>query len=204
MPETDYVWNSNFRGIIIRTDPAKNPTFMLTVKEQLDLIYSKPVGKKLLDGINAGTALFTPTPRPGSTEGPGVPYKVKIVRADSTGTIATPVGVPAPDGAHLKWNAGNVAIRLNEENAKNGKGTATAIKYHPNVFTTPDGARPPFIGLAHELVHALHNILGTALAKTPEEEEWTVGLGTFAGTEICENAIREEHRVGKRVAYTGL
>ena len=36
----------------------------------------------------------------------------------------------------------------------------SAIKWNPQQTVTPDGKRPPFIGLAHEMIHARHNLKG--------------------------------------------
>ncbi len=170
--------------LIVRTDPDKNPTFHLTVLEQLALIASKPIGKKLLKGIS---------------EGKGAPtsgYKVAITRADNKVDNST---------QDSKWSGGNVCVRVNEAKAGNGQGTASAIKYNPNLMKTPDGERPPWVGLAHELCHALHNIEGVAkIRDVKEEEEMTVGLGDYAADDsaIHENNIRKEHGIKKRKSYT--
>lgn len=189
MPNVDTPYDG-YPGIIIRTDPAKNPTFPLTVKEQLDLIASKPIGKKLLEKISASK---TPAK---------FGYKVAIMRADNTVDLT---------GDDAKWNGGNVCIRTSEAEACNGTGSTCAVKYNPNVFKTPDGERPPWIGLAHELCHALHNLDGTAIKNVAEEENKTVGLGDYAEGQskddkalITENKIRKEHKLKPRKNYTGL
>lgn len=189
MPNVDTPYD-DCQGLIIRTDPAKNPTFALTVKEQLDLIASKPFGKKLLDRIEKSKtkAKFG--------------FKVCIQRADNTVDLT---------GDDAKWNGGNVCVRTSEADACNGKGSTCAIKYNPNVFKTPDGERPPWVGLAHELCHALHNLEGNAISNTAKEEHMTVGLGDYAEGEseddknlITENKIRKEHKLKARKNYTGL
>lgn len=172
-------------GIVIRTDPAKNPTFHLTVKEQLDLLYTKPVGKKLLDEIGASkVAGFKGA-------------KVAIMRAsdkvDMTDNVA-------------KWHQGNTTYGIDMSKAKpdkgkNGVGTPSIIKYNPNIFKNPDGERPPFIGLAHELIHAHHNLYGITGSPTANDESEVVGFKKNKDLPITENKIRAEHKVGPRKTY---
>ena len=100
---------------------------------------------------------------------------------------------------------GNLARRGDEANACiPGVGTVTAVKYNPNTIITPDGSRPNFIGLAHELVHAMHNLAGDASAIANLEEFRTVGINDFADEAICENTIRAEHKIPLRKVYSGL
>jgi hypothetical protein len=182
MPNVDTPYEP-YPTIIIRTDPTVNPTFHLTVKEQLDLINSKPIGKKLLKGLHKGKAAVT------------FGFKVAILRAGNKVDNST---------QDSKWSGGNVCKRTSEDKAKNGQGTTSAITYNPNMDKTPDGKRPPWIGLAHELCHALHNINGEALADIVQEENMTVGIGDYAGDKdaINENNIRKEHGIAPRTQYT--
>jgi hypothetical protein len=65
--------------------------------------------------------------------------------------------------------------------------------------------RPPYIGLAHELVHTLHYVTGMCYRAATgsiidrgdsgimEEEMRTVGFGRYGGEVPSENAIRREH-----------
>jgi hypothetical protein len=170
-------------GIIIRTDPAKNPTFHLTVKEQLDLIGSEKVGKALLKKIH-------------DSKVKQFGYKVCIMRADSSGTMGN-------DGL-IKWHGSNVTTASNENEARGGKGSVSAIKYNPNVTKTPDGDRPPYIGLAHELIHAMHNLYGTSERETVEDESKVVGFGKYQNEPITENKIRKEHGLKPRETYKGV
>lgn len=176
------LYDTGYAGIKVRIDTDQSPMYVAMVKEALNKIYSKPVGKLLIDNIVAnGVAQFG--------------YKVCIQRPN----------MEVVDVNGMKFmGAGNLAVRGHELNACNGTGTVTAIKYNQNTILTPDGSRPNFIGLAHEMVHALHNLLGTALNDTTQEEHWTVGIGNFVGTAICENTIRAEHGVPLRLAYSGL
>lgn len=177
MPVVSY--NTDYAGIIVKVDPAQSPIFEALVKEALGKIYSKPVGKGLIDGIiNNGAAQFG--------------YKVAIMRPDMT----------ADKGAgDQTWKGGSRAMRISEDNACNGTGSVTRIDWNPNVTAGPDGARPPFIGLAHELVHALHNLMGNASKDTRKEEKRTVGLNAYLNVLPNENAIRQEHNVSHRASY---
>lgn len=63
------------------------------------------------------------------------------------------------------------------------------------------GFRPPAIGLAHELMHALHYTGGTAPGRdlghfsTTAAELLFVGLGAFAGQPVSENTVRNEWHI---------
>jgi hypothetical protein len=67
--------------------------------------------------------------------------------------------------------------------------------------------RPPYIGLAHELVHALHDQRGDQPGfdtNTPTGvlyEYLCVGLGPFAAEPITENAVRASAGESRRVQY---
>jgi hypothetical protein len=174
--DTDYV------GIKVRVDADTSPMFVAMVKEALNKIHSKPIGKILIDTIvNDGIANFG--------------YKVCITR-------------PLMELQEVEGTTfigeGNLAKRIREDLACNGTGTQTQVKYNQNTIYTPDGSRPNFIGLAHELIHAMHNLHGDASANTQTEEHRTVGIGLFAGEAISENTIRAEHGVPLRIAYTGV
>lgn len=174
--------DTKYNHIKVRIDEVANPMYIAMVNEALDKIYSKPVGKSLIDQIIAnGQAKFG--------------YKVCIQRPE--------MKVIEVKGQKM-CGAGNLAIRVNETSACDGTGTQTAVKYNHNTIKTPDGCRPNFIGLAHELVHALHNIKGEAKKDTAAEEHRTVGIGKYNNEPICENSIRAEHNVPLRDHYSGL
>ncbi|MEZ5670661.1 MAG: M91 family zinc metallopeptidase [Alphaproteobacteria bacterium] len=178
MPATMH--DTGFEHIKVRVDTDQSPMFPTMVKEALTTIYSKPVGKSLLDKIKAeGQAKFG--------------YKVCIMRPDMT--VQEVKGVTMIGG-------GNLAKRGNEDDACNGNGCVSMVKYNHNTINTPDGVRPNFIGLAHELVHAWHNLNGVAKTERMDEEHFTVGLNGYANVAICENSIRAEHNVPLRAFYS--
>lgn len=179
---------TEFPGIIIRLrTPNESVTFPTTVKMALAQISSQAVGQALLNQITALVAKQK------------WGYTVCIMRP---GNLAIN---DVNDGKGPQWNGGSVAKRAHEDDACNGTGCVTSVTWNPNVMSTPDGARPGFIALAHELIHALYNLKGEASSNTSEEEYRTVGLPPRENTrEITENRIRDEHGIPPRATYAGL
>ena len=172
---------TTFPFIYVYNEDTKNPYFCLTVQEALNQINSQPVGNNLLSTISGAQVSL----------GDGG-FKVKIVRPDVTATI----GAPGAEG-------GSRAVPFNETKARGGGGCLAACYWNPNIYNTPSaaGARPAFIGLAHELIHCMHALLGTMKNSYDDEEKFTVGLESYANVAICENAIRAEHGVNARDSY---
>lgn len=169
-------------GVIIRLrSDDESLLFPSIVKEALNKIYSKPVGQALLDQLLAGVA----KKKFGYTVAIMRPAKMQIV--------------------DQKWQGGSMAKRIDELASCNGVGSVSQVLWNCNIVATPDGSRPPFIALAHELIHALYNLKGEAFADTSHEEYRTVGLAPVADArEITENKIRAEHELPLRTAYSGL
>jgi hypothetical protein len=182
MAMTDYD-ATNYPGIRI-DDPGGASTFALTCRDALDRIVSMPVGRRMLQEICQYAPTFNPW---GGC--------VKILRAN---VMTVQIGRPGEEG-------GSKCAAVNEVNAKNGTGSGSGVHWNPNIWTVPgQGMRPPYIGLAHELVHAWHNARGTKKGDYDEEEQFTVGLGQYAIADanmITENRIRLEHNVGLRHQY---
>ena len=175
-------YNATYPNIRI-DDPGGASTYLLSTREALDNIDAQAGGQMLLQRINAGQPFGTWN---------GV---VKILRPN---TIPADINNPGAEG-------GNRAVAINELHAKGGGGTPSAVYWNPNIWSVPGkGSRPPFIGLAHELVHAMHNAEGTKKNSYDEEEEFTVGLGQYAVANInsvTENRIRIEHGIALRHEY---
>jgi len=185
MPLVDYD-ATHYPGIKI--DHQGGPdTFWLTARDALNRIVSQPAGRRMLNELSqqAATRGFA------SWQG----AIVKILRP--TGLSVT-IGKPGEEG-------GNRSVPVNEITAKNGTGSASAVYWNSSIWVTPvSGQRPPFIGLAHELVHAWHAALGTKKQNYDDEEMFTVGLGQYALADpnsITENKIRVEHNVPIRHRY---
>lgn len=163
--------------IYIETDPTANPTYSMTVLDALNKIASKPVGRQLLDAITNGLVA------PDVTHA----FKVKIIRPNTTGTV----GSPGVEG-------GSRAVAWNELSGRvGGAGCKAACYWNCNIFNTPNGARPAYIGLAHELIHCYHYVNGLAKGSYDEEEKFTVGLAPYADAAITENKIRAEQVADK-------
>lgn len=167
--------------------------FMVETRRALHTIGSQPIGRQMLDDLNAG-------------------LNTSVLDGRSTVTISD-----ARFGRQgYNANAGNNATGENAGNARQGlgintalgAGAATMVHFNPTI-TRSDGRRPAFIGLAHELVHAERNQMGAAIdrqggnpVRELRDELETVGL--LPGPQpTTENAIRNEHGIGNRTAYGG-
>ena len=178
--------DTNYPGIMI--DDGGGPTFHLTVREALGLLITKPIGRDLLSGI-------CNSPAPGF--GPWSNAKVKLMRG--TGTHVPDAGASGPEGGSVA-----IAVGATQNAFEDGVGCPAAVKWNPNIFVTPSGSRRPFIGLAHELIHALHYTTGTRLRGGDEpgnEEFQTVGLGQYEGSAITERKIRAAFGIADRTQY---
>lgn len=187
-------------GVVIRTKPGDSKKFEEQTNAALDTIGSKPVGAQLLGSIAQSGG-----PNGGAPARFG--YKVAISPAESTkakGILRT-----------RTYRGSNVTTAANEEFASTpGRGSVSSVKWNPDQKLTTDGARPSFIGLAHELVHADRNLYGASKtifasvgpAELPRrvDEHQVVGLGLHAGLPITENKIRAEHGIPPRTDYSGL
>ena len=108
-------------------------------------------------------------------------------------------------------------------NGEPSEGCSAVVQYNPyhSIHIDNDGFPIPvsttqynFVNLAHELIHALHTMNGTALNRdsvptdvfyrgsgTRREEERAVGIGRFEREAISENKIRQEHGLRIRRSY---
>lgn len=168
---------ANYPGVRI-DDPGAPSSFLLSCREALGKIVSKTLGQRLLQEISQNAPVFA-----------AWGGRIKIYRAQ----------LPIESG-------GSKATAVSENNAKAaGVGTSSGVSWNSNVYAIPgQGPRPPFIGLAHELIHAWHNAMGTKKGDYDEEENFTVGLGQYmvpGPNGITENMIRLEHGVPIRHRY---
>jgi hypothetical protein len=188
---------SSYAGIgIVNVDDPGN--FTDEVNTALQKIGSRPLGRMLLSSIE----LDGPVP-PASTNG----AKVTILDARRASTPRSNVSIRhrEDEGCWQVSQAGPTA----------GPGTFTTIYWDPSITQTPDGVRPSWIGLAHELIHARRNLLGIGyLNDNKTEELHTVGLSLLGSPlgvtqndrrrlgAITENDIREEHGLELRKRYS--
>lgn len=164
--------------------------FARTVIAALNRLWAEATGKRLLQGIDqsgAPTSKFLDN---------------AIVLIKHPQTRDTISGELRPNTAD---EYGNRAVAANEMTAKGGGGCGSAVFFNPAVEVIPgQGARPPFIGLAHEMVHAWHNAMGTKKDTYDNEESFTVGLGAWARPDpslITENRIRLDYDLSIRHKY---
>jgi hypothetical protein len=207
---------TTFDGIVARTrDGADSNKFSRKVQEALDKINSKPVGQQLLNEIVslAGQVKFAAS-RANLGYAVGITPRASVKQSTLFGNI--------------RWRnyqpGGSVTFAINEVNASTpGEGSVSVITWDPASNSTPDGSRPPFIGLAHELIHAWHNLGGGSLISTSQgtmgepfsgagggieaaknvDEMRVVGLQGWEKEPITENRIRAEHGLPYRNSYEG-
>jgi hypothetical protein len=172
-------------GVYVRTRPQDSQHFPHQAEQGLRMLASQPTGHALLQSI--GDA---PMP-PGHNFG----YKVAIQPAPST----------KHEGRFRQsrhYDGTNVTKALNGPATSNGIGSASAISWNPQATQTPNGPRPPFIGLGHELIHAHHNLQGTSnIDDVADDEDQATGLGEHSSDPITENRLRAEHNIKLRRNY---
>lgn len=187
MASVDTDWD----GIVIVIDASTSSHFVGLVNSALAKIASKPVGKALLDGIEAKSAI--------SYTSAGVKFSVKILPQKSE----------KKSFLFKSWRVyqkGSVTFAMSDTKACDSTGVASAVKWDPQNKNAPDGARPPFIGLAHELIHCYYNLHGGSLHNKTgkdQDEAQVVGLSGYEQNPISENRIRAEHNVPYRKQYNG-
>lgn len=189
------LWDHGHPGIFVdNTDPA----FYAACCNDLKLIDSRPIGKTLLDLLSKRARGI------GTTSG----KRVDIEYTADIGSVAqNSVNLTAGAPLEKRSNAapGSVVRRP-------GRGDSSLVSYGHNLeptYTAEIGLyTPEFIALAHELVHALHVISGDVVKEYSWatdgaiiEEARTVGIGPYANTRICENAVRKEWNLGRRTYY---
>jgi hypothetical protein len=195
--DTPTPWN----GVVIRTKPGDSKSFVEQANQALGTIASKPVGAQLLNSIAQSGGQHGGAPA-------SFGYKVCIQPADSTKTAGLL-------GGTRKYQGSNVTRAASDDHASTpGRGSVSSVKWNPDQKETPDGRRPPFIGLAHELEHARRNLYGESHLTPPSvgpgesyrrvDEHKVVGLAPYAELPITENKIRAEHGIPPRTQYSGL
>jgi hypothetical protein len=144
--------------IVIKYDDTVDPTFGLTATDALKVIDAGPIGSRMLADIqNAPINVIGG-------------YKVCIMRYKGTGAGGDNDGSSKTDPcAHAN------SVFQSEDNGVPGVGSASVVRWISTQWSTPDGQRPPYIGLAHELVHAWNNALGTSVYDPSRNEKIVTG-----------------------------
>ncbi len=189
-PQTTYP--TSRPSVEIATKPGDSPRFPSQVQAQLDQLASKPNGNEILNRLDSAKAAH-----------PDWPSSLKIVPQKSQ-------VITQSDGSKTReYLLPNQTQSFSDLNASNGTGTRSALFYNPKMTSTPDGDRPPFVGLGHEATHAMHNAEGTSTLTSGQagkkaDEYRTTGIGRFEGESLSENGIRSEHGLPRRDTYSGL
>jgi len=189
MPDT--LWDQDHPGIYIRTG-TRNKVFFHIVNMALNEIRMYPVGKGLLRTIASIAAMRDEA------------VKVTIVQRTGRGSSES----PQSSQASYAIKTGNAFTKY-----RAGEGTSCTVNWNNEKVKCDGKYRPPFIALAHELIHALHDIHGATYrpysgsladdSGKAEEEARTVGLGPHVDEPITENKIRAEHGIALRPSYSG-
>ncbi len=202
---TQIQWSSDYPGILI--NDKWGASFKLKTYQALKDIAARPVGKDLLSLLSK------------RHQGIGTTAGKEIVITLGQGTLA---GASSMAQTHQSSTGGGTEVRRAPTAGSNvrlpGSGMGSQVQYNPNIehqYTKGASVKtPPFVALAHELIHALHSISGGVIKAynwtngtggsscgAILEEARTVGLGIFKNTRICENAIRREHGLPQRTFY---
>lgn len=187
MPITYSATPYNF--IVVANDDVANPTFVATTLAALNTLNSQPIGLALLNAISNGIVAADAVNN----------FKVKImrpaIRVTEDGRQGVIVGQPGMEG-------GSRAVAFNELDGRfGGGGTKAGCYWNPNIWNTPRGFRPAFIGLAHELIHCYHYVNALAKASYDDEEKFTVGLDPYSTAAITENRVRLDFNIPVRHEY---
>ena len=119
---------------------------------------------------------------------------------------------PGPLAGQAAIDAQLILIAVLRNGLAGNAGTHATVRWSSasTQFTDTNGVaqvRPPYIGLAHELVHAYHDIMGDQTGHdigTPTRalyEYLCIGLGDWAGVALSENAIRASGGMALRACY---
>lgn len=180
------LWDENHPGIKIVTGKPSHPAdFFDRCNTALNRIRSRPIGKGLLKTIAAkclmsGKSVFIDY------------YQASL--AGVQGDVTEAYGYQKMD------DEGRVFFMP-------GNGQSASVSWWPDDPGPPYAERPAFVGLAHELIHALHIVHGQQIADTNStqglaiNEAQVVGLGRFKDEPFTENAIRDEHGITLRTQY---
>lgn len=97
-------------------------------------------------------------------------------------------------------------IRINIANTNEYSTSKNIVSFNPNKKYIYDGKeewhnRPPEVALAHELIHALHDLNGSLGSTRKIEEQQTVGLDKWAKDKYTENQVRDDYGIVRRPRY---
>jgi hypothetical protein len=194
--------------------------FHTRTEQHLRTIDSRPIGQLLLKKLNkrceentqtciivlGKTTMIDP-------DGDNIPGYAEVYLPSMV--HAVPPTAPGPADFRVRQASYMTAP------GQRGAGSPALVCYNPdfNYSTALEQLihlrTPPFVALAHELVHALHIVSGKVWRpgdaaggfdkrqemETMVEEARTVGCGKYASRKITENGIRAEHGLPLRQYY---
>jgi hypothetical protein len=207
-------WDARYPWILIAHDLYRGTNwvpneFVGAVRTALNAIESAPIGQGLLRDISRaclsrGHRVIIERITEGSTAvplddvSPAARKRIQSLMAEG-GSLGSPA---QQEMARLNSQSGLI-MRPSGGGYVRGGGTSAVICWAHDQRLEHD-PRPPYIALAHELVHAYHFVMGACFAAytggfmdkksgVAQEEMRTVGLGPYADEIPSENAIRAEH-----------
>lgn len=179
----------------------------------LQKLASKPRGNSLLAHIERL-----------STNGRSLRINVTGAHLDSTArpalSVMQAVALGIPDNDLDPENNAKATELASWVDGRRGVGTSAVIDWNPSQYPEVDAAGKPrvsdneglaFISLAHELVHGYRMMKGKYAGGSSDrysegtpaalEEDRAVGLGKYAGKQLSENGVRQEHGLPLRTQY---
>lgn len=212
---------TEFPGFAVRYDPDSKPFFETTLLNDLRLIASKSIGRKLLNAI----ALANPRARAAIAS--SSPEAREVVFEERTNVVVIPTSVEytqtgykmafpgvgvqkeLTNSAHPYHNlsgrpfhglGGSSAEAVDVMAAGDGTGSCSIVRYtNAQMMTRKGEASFSFIALAHELIHSLHHVTGTR--REHDEEAWTTGIAGYGNDQMTENAFRRTFQLPLRERY---
>jgi hypothetical protein len=226
-PRNEVQWTPTpYCGVMIGRYPRQPQSFVAATLEALGKIASGTNGRRLMDAIvMAGVLVHTSLPYKVAILPSGDSTGLSLSRGPSFGkriylrgnaTTASNIDRARGNRQIARRAAGNSSPVVPEpfdaaewldpqlSFLDGDVGSPSSIRWNPNQFSTPDGHRPPFIGLAHELIHALRNLRGDTPVMVEDDERDVTGLRLSQGNAITENAIRADHGIAPRTRYSGI
>jgi len=220
MADIDMFEFPEFRGVDIQVPRSmqNRETFVLNIRECLQHIRRFPSGDILLNQIKYARPQAV-SPRNAQSEETRslkfgistmvviVPMAVEYVQS---GYLMFGGMVPSSNPQHnpvgrfyRRGGASTEALDLDAAGMI-GVGSKAVIRFSNAIM--PSGINtPPFIILAHELIHAQHYLFGVRHDPSIVEENRTMGVGkydTYLRPLVSENQIRREAGLPIRIAYS--
>jgi len=132
--------------------------------------------------------------------------KALVSKLEATKNVITIKQTNPTDGNYTLSNQYNSALPNSERESKNdGKGFGSEIGFDPKLNTggkdaNGSSARPPFVGLAHELGHARAMDIGKQSLDRGTKQPGTTGPNETHSM-ANENMVRREHGITERESY---